>query len=818
MIRCIYVSRMRCLVLATFILVIAASTGVAQPIGEVESIGFNNVYRPGCWTPMVVRIKPNGALSGTYQLQIKQRDLDNDVAVFTRNITLTGSEGGGRDQRFWMYFIPQPVGRGLPSARDGASLKDVQELIEVYLCNESGKQITQLPITAVPDSVDPPSTDGRRGVRLVIAVNDGGSRVAWAEYSDGLTDRNALLGVLEDVVFISLRTRDLPENVLAYDAVDAILWLDADPAALKADGGAREQAIDTYIRAGGHLVISQPANWQPTLAFGPLLPVELKGVTDRPDPEPLRTLAKAPVQGRRERPLGAGWNAIKGPFRVAIATPKQNALVDEWMTLTDVPGRHPFIARQVVGCGAVTWVAQDLGDPALTSLAKTGWLNVWDHVFGWQNDPVAGRSILQEDKDRYPAAAAVDLGKTLTVFEDKTKVGLFITLAVVFFILYWLLAGPGLYLFLASRNRAQYSWFAYAGAAVVATLLTVLIVKLVLRGPPRLDHLTVVRGSNDASGVVRSRFGVYIPRDGDQKLEVAQPAEAGGVSAISALPLHPAHLLDEIDSAGKLSYTVPVRDAVSADRASMTVPYRSTLKQFESRWTGKVDGRIQGIVQVSPDIPGNLDGRLTNGTGRDLFDVYIAYKIPTGGRWQNWMLYLPSWKDGITIDLQRERTGDRGEANGRPAARIVGIDGAIPGGTINLIGEIGRDWRDFWVPDLRAGTQMGDALWDDKFGRPRRAMPMLTMFDAIQPAYADATRGRIEFQRKGARHMSLSPALAAGALVVVAEAIDAPQPIGIEVEGDIVPGNGRIVYQFVLPTIRKAEEAPVPSPGTPGEG
>src|SRR5262245_42427246 len=65
-------------------LLFCATVALAQPTGDIESIGFGGgAYRPGCWTPMVLKISPNNAPSGTYQIQVKQRDEDNDVAIFT---------------------------------------------------------------------------------------------------------------------------------------------------------------------------------------------------------------------------------------------------------------------------------------------------------------------------------------------------------------------------------------------------------------------------------------------------------------------------------------------------------------------------------------------------------------------------------------------------------------------------------------------------------------------------------------------------------------------------------------------------------------
>lgn len=800
-----YVSNMRLLTGVILLVFTAAAWG--QPSGEVESIGFNNLYRPGGWTPMVVRIRPNAAPSGTYQIQVKQRDLDNDIAVFTRNITLTGStEGGSRDQRFWMYFIAQPTNKGLPSLREGATLKEIQELIEVYLCEESGKQITQLPITSVPETLDinPGGFGGRRGCRLVLVVNDGNSRITWDEYRSGFEQPDSLRGVLEDVIFQPLRVRELPESALAYDAVDAVLWLDSDPAQLKADGGQREQALETWIRGGGHLVVGQGRNWQQNLAFGDWLPVDLEGTTTRDDPDPLRTLAYS-TRGRwtRTPPELPSWDALKGPFSIAVASPREGAIVDQWTTLPNDKTRRPFIARRLMGCGAVSWMAQDPGDPTFSGATKRGWLNVWDHVFDWRNDSFAGAQISDEVKTTYQQANGVDFGIGLAKnLEEKGTIGLYITLAVVFFVLYWLAAGPGVFLYLVGKRRTHLSWFGYAAIALVATLITVGMVKLLLRGPPKMKHLSIVRGERGDVGQVLSRFGLYIPRDGDQEIELAKAPTAAGVSAISALPVHPAHGDRNVDTAGKISYVVPVRDASSDTPAAVTVPYRSSSKQFESRWTGNLEGKIEGSATVGRGFA-DIEGRLTNGTNRDLKDVYIAYKAVRDSRSEDWMFYLPEWKAGITIDLQQEtRRGVDGAIT-----PLVGTEGNLPGRGKVLLGQISSDWADFWMTDLRGLAQLSDTPWEDQ-GRIPRMIPILSFFDRLPPARVppDNSRSRVELLRRGGRMLNLSSALAAGGLVVIGETNDAPLPVGLKVDGDDVEGTGRIVYQFVLPTKRKALE------------
>ncbi len=109
------------LFLAGLLLLILPAAAFAQLKGEVESIGFVNAYRPDCWTPMVVRIHPDDTTkAGTYQLQVWQHDVDGDQPAYTKQITLNSADQA-HDQRFWMYFLPQPIEKGLPDANNAGS-------------------------------------------------------------------------------------------------------------------------------------------------------------------------------------------------------------------------------------------------------------------------------------------------------------------------------------------------------------------------------------------------------------------------------------------------------------------------------------------------------------------------------------------------------------------------------------------------------------------------------------------------------------------------------------------------------------------------
>ena len=67
----------------------------------------------------------------------------------------------------------------------------------------------------------------------------------------------------------------------------------------------------------------------------------------------------------------------------------------------------------------------------------------------------------------------------------------YIFVAIIFFIVYWIAAGPGTYLFLAGKKRKELNWFIFGAWAFAGTAATVLLVKLILHGDAEARHLTV---------------------------------------------------------------------------------------------------------------------------------------------------------------------------------------------------------------------------------------------------------------------------------------------------------------------------------------
>lgn len=768
----------------------------AQVTGQVDSLGFGGgggVCRPDAWIPMVVQLQSDSIEPKRYNLDVVQYDLDGDEVVYTRPVDLDNNL-----RPFWMYFRPQPINGGL-AAFNVSTTRELQQQLRVYISDkDTHKRLVQLPVGKnLPQMVDISNGSGGRGQKVVLFV---GRLPNLRELG---TSSFALKGVMEDMIPVRVDPRDLPESALGYDMVDAIVWTDADTAPL--DAG-RLKALNQYVRGGGRLVISQQAtDWQRSLKFGTLLPVTIKGIDELSVPEPLRSIAKwenwkaykpAPGQPAPKNP----W-ITHGPYRVARGEAAATALVDETIEWTD-KSISPFLVRQAYDLGSVTWIAQDLSDPAVT-VAGYGWPLVWDRVFDWKNKTVISPTSV--DGDNWDTQSRRDIGKTLLSGTDLTgRSTLMVTLAFVFFIAYWLIAGPANYLLLAARKQTGASWFVFGGIALGALLLTLVVVQLVVRGQPQLAHVSLVRATADESKPARvlSRVGLYIPRSGDEMIGLSG-LTPDGVSTLTPFAVHPGHRPDA-PRLRDTEYLVPIsdQDVAAKGRLEVTIPYRSTLKKLQLDWTGEMKGRIGGapVMERNRSL---ISGPLSNGTGQKLRNVYIAFRYPSsGGGYQDWMLYVPRLDAGQTIELtQAFNVADDGKF-----VRTVGVfepdrGEATPDGVNRCKGLIQLDWSP-WLAKrglLGAGNGVLSDDYSDSSSVAKPSLIVLSLFDHLQPQMNSPQQSRAETLRRGARQWDVSGALSAGAMIVIAEADDVPLPAPLTVGGSPVDGKGTTYYQFILP-------------------
>ncbi len=767
---------------------------------------------------MIVRLKPDTVDSGNYQIQVWQHDLDGDRPMYVRNIVLNGSAQAS-EQMFWMYFLPQPINNGLSDQ----NLHELQKDLQVFLYSGDGKkQIAKLPLTSTLQNVDPSRnsmSNHLRGSKLILSVSaTGAKQPPLGKYNDAY-------GSQEDIEMVNLRLRDLPEDPIGYESVDGIIWMDGDPSDLSSGNQDTLAALKDYIRFGGQLIICQSTdNWQQDLSWGDMLPVDLEGVASKSDYEPLKSMAA----GKNTDPFQSvdeSWGKAVGPFPMARAKARPGSVVQTWIDWKQ-DGSYidatPYLARKAYGSGQVTWVAQNLSVDTLPT-NPTGWPHVWDKVFGWKSSAyiLPGNQSPDDDriKDRlvrYHNAGPVDLGyKMVQGLNLDSKSAWLIFLAVMFFLIYWLIAGPVSYGYLVAKKKQGLSWFFFGASALVATGVTVLMVHLVLRGAPVLAHLSFVRMADGQPAIVYSRFGLYIPNDGDQKIEL-QDTSGASVSCLSPFAEHPQQLGDVSEFPSPADYMVPVRDLKSDTLPQLTVPYRSSMKKFQARWVGDVPAKFVGSVKLDRNDKGlPLSGSITNATGQDLTDVYMAFNVEND---RDWMIYVPTWNKGLTYNLKKDF--------GRPklVGKEEGQSESIPGKGVILCDEIAPNssesdtqlhgWQNFWFNHFRRSSMIDDPnVNDSDFGFVYPVASLFTRLPAM-PDTINGTKGaedRVELYNRGLRMINASPSVTAGQLVILT-ATRGPLPIPLQVNGDKIDGDGTVFYQFILPINRGKVEAPTTMP------
>lgn len=874
---------------------ISASPALGQATGYVEKIGFGKAFRPYGWTPVMVRLTSTIGDPAEYQIQVRQEDLDRDRVVFRRDIVLNP----GKPESFWVYFLAQP--RGLPEN----SPADLDKVLDVRLCTKSGKPIVKLGIQDPITSLDPPrqTFSVKPGFKLVLFVLDANSRSspALAEYANAV-------GVNELVNRVFVTPFDLPENAIGYDAVDAVVWLDADAATMTSGGSRRMAAMTEYVRNGGRLVVTQPTERFKIEPFADLLPVQLKNAAgdwavdlrDKTDLLPIwddpnvvlnddqkkNDSSGEPIAPYRTDPIARQnqilqWAGVlrQGPFKVAAVRPKDDAVVEEWIDWgRDGKQITPWLARHAVGAGSVAWVAQDLGSRSITVNTSTGkspggWAKVWDRVLGQRNIFMAtggeiegydqsSNSEAEKNKSRFSSQSTIDLGAAmLRGMEHEGRAGGLVFLAGVFFIGYWVVAGPVAYLVLAGKKRTELSWTIFAVCALGATLLTVGVVRLVLRGDAEVHHVSLVRmlgeapaedGTPRSLATVNSRIGLYIPRDGVQQITLLDN-DKDAVSYITPYSIHPAHQASSTDFPAYLEYEIPVRDTPLAEPVSINVPYRSTLKKLGARWVGHLSGGIDvksgnasnkphlvatdKKIQLPPGPDGKvpapislgwINGVLVNRTGVDLANVYFVFNYPKteSSEEADLALYYPEWPQGKDIDLGYVYNQNvaslpfpNGSGNQLNTATPGGSNKRSIKGAINSTsGQASNDWASWWYSGLKSSS-MNDQF-DDSRSEYIRSFPMLSLFDRIRPqenspgSQNTFNTDRVEVLRRAAREFDVSGLVASGQLVILATGgkpgaiASSPLPFPMDVQGDRVTGTGTTFYQFALPLARN--ELPPP--------
>ncbi|MBZ0291044.1 MAG: hypothetical protein K8L99_00605, partial [Anaerolineae bacterium] len=422
---------------------IAAQEENGVPIINLDvSAGYNGLFRENTWFPLKIRVSNDGdAVSG--RLTVRPETSGN---AFTNTFSTPVDLPSGSRQTLFLYI----------TARAFAS----QVRVELLDDDDQVTAVDEVPLRGVvmQDRIHVVLTQSSAGSVDLSGVKAGGYN---AFQSNWLID-------------------DLPDQVMGLQAVDTLLFSDIDTGTLSS---AQRTAINDWVLAGGHLMVTGGANWQATASgLEDLLPLTPSASQTINDLTAITGLANSQAD-------------LEGETITATGT-----LTDDALVLASAD-EVPVVARREYGLGMVDYVAVDpLTEPLRTWSDLGGlWFTLASSV-----SPVPGWTSGFTDPDRATSAAEI-----LPGFDLLPNV---LPLCG-FLALYVALIGPLNYFVLNRFNRREFAWLTIPLFIIIFSVLA-WVVGFNLRGnSATLSRLAVVQSWPESDRAqVDGLVGLLSPR------------------------------------------------------------------------------------------------------------------------------------------------------------------------------------------------------------------------------------------------------------------------------------------------------------------
>ncbi len=774
--------------------------------GGIMSVGLGGVrgrggmYRAGSWVPVRVQLENRSGKPFEGYIGVQTHDLDQDRVFSLRPITLTADSVNG--QEFWLYYWPQPDD-DQGGIRTVVVLDKARNPVATIGLADSTAASAATPAVGVY----PRDDKAERSVKVAVVL--GPRPVGMGAYIDAS-------GGAEGLRFTWLQNgSDLPDRVLGLDGVDVLIW-EADHVRVQdVPADFQMQAVQEWVKAGGHLIISVGTQWRDfgdaTTKLGAMLPLKLEGTRD------LRVADLAAFPGmtdmRQARGNMAGNAPTFMPQAIGKAADQDRPDVNRVRNIRAQGEfeKNPLVLTWQYGQGAVTLITVDVANPEFDRRVADGnWLVFWDSVAGWPGQTITAveRSRLIKEEEKRPnsekrnfGGSELELGTKIPVSIDVSDItAVRFLVALVFLAFYWLAAGPIGHLVLRYYKVTHWSWWVFGGVVVMASAVAGIAVTLLQLTTHEIRHQTVVLGTVGSPEVsVVGFYGVFAPSSGI--VNVTQP-ESAGMNYLA--PLNVPTLLGIKGFPDQQSYWL------SDDHANEAgVIFRHTLKKLEGRWTGSLPG-IAGKVAYTGKPGHPLAGKLENQTGYSLHHVEVVL-LPANGVIPMSQVYKVSdWKKGAALDMSKAMEaekvpGTRRELDLRELLRAMGQARAASEGTMGAhLAGVGN-------PEIQEEKAIAEGRGEDL---------LYALWDARQPE-SFASSFRVEVVRHFPRLMDRTKAFRSAGALLIARAgdVDAKDfvktPVPLKVDGQDVAGKGEVLFLW---TLQVSGKAPVQEEDLPGIG
>lgn len=613
------------LLLVAFVL--AGAVGVARAdismrINRVGPFSGSPFWvRDGVVTFAEVDVRNSGSAPFDGVLRASQTDRDGDVVVSELSIAVAPD---GEWESKELYFVPN-----LASGDSYLTIKlytPEDELVEFTNdVGETTKSLRSNPFMDKPDKDD-----------LLIVAMSSGVPLPHDSCLRATAQDLSFTEVVTDRAIRSIAPREIPRKAQGLNAIDAIIWEDADPGEITPD---QADSLIGWVRQGGRLLITANSHWQ-SFANSPLAEIMPASIVDIEDVHAIPAFKGIIVTRSEYEEFASGYRAhaitrcSMQPKADALGIPS-NVKPDDDNADADAPqDLSPIAYRRYVGRGMVTLLGAKLMDlmppPAVAEFDNSDEAKAERVRFAKMVDKVVANNFLALPPFREAKGNTWGLDQKTNLFTALTQTigfstvtGVFLVFAIGFTCIYTFVATIGSYLYLNKKGWASYCWSAFAAVSIVGVVIGLGMV-WVLRGfSTKVWETSVVDAHAGKNyGYATCLFGVKTKDHTrlDLQLPVGYTNAPSGNGLIYALPKTFDPMLGS-ESSFVASETYRLTQAATHIDG---VPVRATLKEFEGRWHGELGGTLEArLIYDDTTNQFTADSYIRNELGITLSDCYL---------------------------------------------------------------------------------------------------------------------------------------------------------------------------------------------------
>ncbi len=717
-----------------------------------DQLGLAGNARLGAWTPLRIGLENQASEPRQVLCRWVINDADGDRLLAQRRVTL---DALGKHEA-WLYGALPIRWRQ-------------HEPFVIQVLSEDGQQELARADAPPPELVKP--------TQRMIGIAGTNTMGLTAYQSPNTSHEGVSL-----LPGLSLTT--LPDRWYGLSAIDTLIWTRTggdpeDPLV----SSATQQALREWVRRGGHLIVMMPAfgeTWTGS-ALGDLLPIKSDQI-ERLEGRPPNDLLGM-VRGTEALNVEVLAFRVKASDGVSVVR-RYGSRYDN----------KPAIVAKRYGFGRVTVFGADLSDRRFTQMGMpNGRSRVWNDVFMWQA-PVYERAYIEAEVGNDKMSRPDQRNHVLLSRFIPQRISMrgaaapALLGAILLFALYWFAAGPLSVIVLKKRDATRHSWIWFVAVVLVFSAVSWAGAWLLAPKSAAISHFSILTAEAGSSTVhTHSWLSLYMPKFGNQEIELDPDHPTARHTLASP------GMVTGLDEAGFLD---PQTYSVDAGLPRlMNIPFRSTAKQLELDYLGRVDLEQTGLQETLVMPQGEV--RLEN------FWPKGSLKHDLAGPLRNVMLLYcpgdnePPWVWRLADVWEPEQVLELGT---RASSEQLVIEPKDPRYDK-------RTWKDEGFLGKLINARPGQALVDAYTGEEVVTTPsemvqfiqMLCFYDTLPPPDFRRTGfpWALSYQRGLGRQLDLTPMLSERRLIILGLLQDSPLPAPLTVQGEAVTASGWTVVRFV---------------------